>query len=67
MWWERLTQCYLVYTDTKALSSEQKQAVFRILFQLGMGGDLRAIAPDLARLSGSAAQEILALIGEGTQ
>ena len=42
VWWERLTRCYLAYTEPKDLSFKQKQAAFKILFTLGMGSDLQA-------------------------
>jgi hypothetical protein len=37
VWWERLTRCYLAYTEPKDLSFKQKQAPFKILFTLGIG------------------------------
>src|ERR1700722_5876115 len=44
LWWERLTRCYLGYTEPKDLSQEQKQAAFKILFTLGMGSGLQAVS-----------------------
>ena len=67
LWWERLTRCYLEYTEPKDLSPEQKQAVFRILFTLGMGGGLQAVSGEFVRLPDGASVEILELMGKTTQ
>jgi hypothetical protein len=67
MWWERLTRCYLGFAEPKDLSPKQKQVVFRILFKLAMGSDLHAVTVDLAFLPDGATEEILELMGEGTQ
>jgi hypothetical protein len=48
-WWERLTRCYRGYSDTRELSSEQKKALFSVVFRLGMGSDEQALVTDLAK------------------
>ena len=63
LWWERLTRCYLGYTEAKHLSSDQKQAVFRVLFKLAMGSDPQELHLDLAHLPDGAPQELLGLLG----
>src|ERR1022692_1952454 len=46
-WWERLARCYAAYVATKDLSAEQKQAVFSVLFKLGMGFEPETLEADL--------------------
>ena len=67
LWWERLTQCYLGYTEPKDLSPQQKQAAFRALFKLAMGGDLQSVSHELGCLPEGAREEVLGLIGETIQ
>ena len=67
VWWERLTRCYLVYTEPKDLSQEQKQAAFKILFTLGMGSGLQSVSGELARLPDGAKEEILEMMGPRPQ
>jgi hypothetical protein len=67
LWWEWLTRCYLGYTEPKDLTSEQKQATFKILFTLAMGSDPQAMGGELARLPDGASDEILRLMGHRTQ
>jgi hypothetical protein len=67
IWWERLTRCYLAYTETKDLSFKQKQAAFKILFALGMGNDLRGVSVELASLPDGAGEEFLGLMGKPVQ
>ena len=67
MWWERLTRCYLAYTEPKDLSFKQKQAAFKILFTLGMGNDLQAVSAELGCLPDGAREEILGLMGKTIQ
>ena len=45
VWWERLTRCYLAYTEPKDLSFKQKQAAFKVLFNLGMATTCVTSAP----------------------
>jgi ribosomal protein L12E/L44/L45/RPP1/RPP2 len=49
------------------LSFEQKNALFSVLFRIGMGLDDQALATDLAKLPEVALEEILALAGERIQ
>jgi hypothetical protein len=67
VWWERLTRCYLAYTETKDLSFKQKQAAFKILFTLGMGNDLQDVSAELAALPEGAREEFLGLTGKTIQ
>ena len=67
VWWERLTRCYLAYTEPKDLSFKQKQAAFKILFTLGMGNDLQALDVELGCLPEGAREEILGLMGKTMQ
>jgi len=64
VWWERLTRCYLAYTEPKDLSFEQKRAAFKILFTLGMGNDLQSVNAELACLPDGAREEFLGLTGK---
>lgn len=66
-WWERLTRWYRGYSDTRDLSAEQKKALFRVVFRLGMGLDDQPLAGDLAKFPEGAMEEILALAGERIQ
>src|SRR5215469_14966540 len=59
VWWERLTRCYLAYTEPKDLSFKQKQAAFKVLFNLGMGNDLSDLSAELACLPVGAREEVL--------
>jgi hypothetical protein len=63
-WWERLTRCYLEYTNTKDLTDIQKKTAFAILFKLAMGNDLRDVEPEFLRLPQGARQELMSLMGE---
>src|SRR5580698_6907493 len=67
VWWERLTRCYLAYTEPKDLSFKQKQAAFKILFTLGMGSDLQTLDAELGSLPQGAREEFLGLLGKGIQ
>ena len=67
LWWERLTRCYRGYSNTRALSAEQKKALFSVVFKLGNGSDVEELAGDLAKLPEGALEEILALVGERIQ
>jgi hypothetical protein len=67
IWWERLTRCYLGYTEPKDLSREQKQAAFKVLFTLGMGSGLQSVSIELAKLPEGAKEEILAMMGPRPQ
>jgi hypothetical protein len=67
VWWERLTRCYLAYTEPKDLSFKQKQAAFKILFTLGMGSDLQAVSAELGCLPEGAREEVLGLMGKTIQ
>jgi hypothetical protein len=67
IWWERLTRCYLTYTEPKDLSFKQKQAAFRILFTLGMGSDLQALNAELTCLPDGAREELFGLAGKTVQ
>jgi hypothetical protein len=67
VWWERLTRCYLAYTESKDLSFKQKQAAFKILVTLGMGDDLQAVSAELACLPHGAREEVLGLMGKTIQ
>jgi hypothetical protein len=64
VWWERLTRCYLAYTEPKDLSFKQKQAAFKALFTLAMGSDLQALDAELGSLPQGAREEILGLMGK---
>ena len=65
--WERLTRCYLAYTEPKDLSFKQKQAAFKILFTLGMGNDLQGVGVELSCLPEGAREELLGLTGKTVQ
>jgi hypothetical protein len=67
VWWERLTRCYLAYTEPKDLSFKQKQAAFKILFTLGMGSDLKGVSAELDCLPAGAREEFLGLTGGAVQ
>jgi hypothetical protein len=67
VWWERLTRCYLAYTEPKDLSFKQKQAAFKTLFTLAMGSDLQALDAELGSLPQGAREEILGLMGKAIQ
>jgi len=67
VWWERLTRCYLAYTEPKDLSFKQKQAAFKILFTLGMGNDLQDVSIELGCLPEGAREEVLGLMGKTIQ
>jgi hypothetical protein len=67
VWWERLTRCYLAYTEPKDLSFKQKQAAFKILFTLGMGNDLQCVGVELSCLPEGAREELLGLTGKTVQ
>ena len=67
VWWERLTRCYLAYTEPKDLSFKQKQAAFKVLFDLGVGNDLRDLSAELACLPVGAREEVLGLMGKAVQ
>jgi hypothetical protein len=67
VWWERLTRCYLAYTEPKDLSFKQKQAAFKILFTLGMGSDLKGVSAELDCLPVGAREEFLGLTGGAIQ
>ena len=67
VWWERLTRWYLAYTESKDLSFKQKQAVFKILFTLGMGSDLKGVTAELDCLPAGARKEFLGLTGGAVQ
>jgi len=67
VWWERLTRCYLAYTEPKDLSFKQKQAAFKILFTLGMGNDLKGVSAELDCLPSGARDEFLGLTGGAVQ
>ena len=41
VWWERLTRCYLAYTEPKDLSFKQKQAAFKVFSRWGWATTLR--------------------------
>jgi hypothetical protein len=66
-WWERLARCYVAYSDTKDLNVGQKQAVFSVLFKLGMGFQTEKLEADLATLPDGALEEMVATLGERTQ
>jgi hypothetical protein len=63
LWWERLTSFYVAYTKPKDLALEQKKAVFKILFTLGMGGDFQSLTAEIAILPEEANVEISAMLG----
>ena len=67
IWWERLALLYLTYSEEKDLNAEQKQALFKILFKIGMGSDVQAQDAELARLPKGALSEILAMTRERMQ
>jgi hypothetical protein len=67
VWWERMTRCYLAYSEPKDLSFKQRHAAFKILFSLGMGNDISGTKTELAVLPDGAEQEILAMMGGRTQ
>jgi hypothetical protein len=67
VWWERLTRCYVAYTEPKDLSHKQKQAAFKILFTLGMGNHLKGVSAELECLPAGAREEFLGLTGGAVQ
>lgn len=67
MWWERLTRCYLAYTEPKTLSLPQRQSAFKILFTVGMGNDLPSVGAEIAVLPEGSKEEILGLMGNRVQ
>ena len=67
-WWERLARCYTTYNQTNSLTGDQKQALFRILFMLGMGiSETEKLEADLASLPADALEDIMGLLWERTQ
>jgi hypothetical protein len=63
MWWERLTRCYLAYTEPRDLSLQQKQAAFKILFTMGMGSSLQDMSAEIASLPEGSQEELIRLMG----
>ncbi len=66
-WWDRLTRCYLAYTEPKELSLEQKRTAFKILFTLGMGNGIQGVKAEFKHLPDDAEKEILGLVGLSPQ
>jgi hypothetical protein len=39
LWWEHLSACFLEYFWTKCQNDKQAKSAFRLLLQIGLGGD----------------------------
>ena len=53
LWWERVARCFTAFVTKRTLSSDQRQAVFKIIFGLCSGMREQDLAADLAKLSES--------------
>jgi hypothetical protein len=62
LWWERLAQSYLEYRSSRELSVEQRQAAFRVLLNLSMGGAAAIRSTDLTNLPEGAIADLQAII-----
>jgi len=67
MWWERVARCYTDFTAKEALSLEQKQAAFKVMFGLFSGLQAKDIVAEAAALSESLIDELLAICSQYAQ
>ena len=58
VWWERVARCF---TAKKTLPSGQKQAAFKVIFGLFGGLEAEDVVADVAALSESLIDELLAI------
>ena len=66
-WWERLTRCYLAYSEARDLSAGQKLAAFKVLFTLAMGGGVQSVKAEISKLPDAAQEDLLAMMGPRPQ
>jgi hypothetical protein len=64
LWWERLSRSYLAYRDKRDLSAEQRQAAFKTLVNVSMGGRPEMLSVDLADLPEGAIEDLELILGE---
>lgn len=64
VWWERLTRCYLAYTGNRDLGAEQRQAAFKVLFNVCMSAGPEIFSNDLAALPNGALADLEAILRE---
>jgi hypothetical protein len=67
VWWERLTRCYLAYTEANNLSTGQKLAAFKVLFTLTMGSGIQSVSAEIAKLPNGAQEDLLAMMRPSLQ
>ena len=64
IWWERLAQCYLTYRNKHDLSAKQRQAAFKVLLTISLGGHPDSLSADTAILPQGALGDLRALLRE---
>jgi len=62
VWWERLARCYVEYSGSRALSTQQRKSAFDLIMKLLMGFPVASVRPDLAHLPPTAAKDIAEII-----
>lgn len=65
LWWERLARCYVEYSRRNELSVGQKNAAFKVMLKLALGGS--DLDTDLAELPRGALGDIEEIMGAATQ
>jgi hypothetical protein len=61
-WWERLAQCYITYRDQQGLNARQRQAAFKILLSISLGGHPDPLSADAAILPERALADLQAFL-----
>jgi hypothetical protein len=67
IWWERVARCYTGFTAKETLSSQQKQAAFKVMFGLFSGLPAKDIVADAAGLSEFLIDELVAICSQNAQ
>lgn len=64
LWWEHLAQCYIAYRDPHDLNAKQRQAAFKILLNISLGGRPLSLSADAAILPEGALADLQTLLRE---
>ena len=62
LWWEHVAGCYLPLVAGRALSTDQRQAAFNVIFGLFSGFEAAQLQADLAKLPDSVMDDLAAIV-----